>query len=177
MSLIINIDNFESWPEIFEEIQRQMNLKKFTAIEPGTATVHSDTRQTRSLSLTEIEQPGSYKQQRRVSEREEIRHVHKSPKIPPRARIISYPCPSTLSDESASKTIDKKRGKIQPLTRLVSTPCPSIDTRHILRQDSRLTAAALKLSKREMALLYEDILKPLDVYAILRERRKQQPFQ
>ena len=41
-----------------------------------------------------------------------------------------------------------------------------------LQRDPRFTDAAKKLSKKEMALLYEDIVKPLDVYSILIEKRK-----
>ena len=41
-----------------------------------------------------------------------------------------------------------------------------------LRRDPRFTDASKKLSKKEMALLYEDIVKPLDVYSILIEKRK-----
>ena len=43
----------------------------------------------------------------------------------------------------------------------------------ILRDDTRLTENAEKLSNEELALLYEDILKPLDFYLILHERRNQ----
>ena len=56
--------------------------------------------------------------------------------------------------------------KIKPRSRLISTPELKADT-YILEQDPRLTDAAKKLSKKELELLYEDILKPLDVYSIL----------
>ena len=36
-----------------------------------------------------------------------------------------------------------------------------------LENNSRLTEAAKQLSDEELALLYEDILKPLDFYAVL----------
>ena len=42
-----------------------------------------------------------------------------------------------------------------------------------LQRDPRFTDAAKKLSKKEMAFLYEDIVKPLDVYSILIEQRKE----
>ena len=42
-----------------------------------------------------------------------------------------------------------------------------------LQRDPRFTDAAKNLSKKEMALLYEDIVKPLDVYSILIEKRKE----
>lgn len=50
-------------------------------------------------------------------------------------------------------------------------PFPVID-RAKLQADSRLTEAANKLSDEELALLYEDVLKPLDFYGMLHERRK-----
>ena len=52
-----------------------------------------------------------------------------------------------------------------------SAPCPSIDPA-ILKDETRLTEAAKELSNEELALLYEDILKPLDFYAILFTRLK-----
>lgn len=42
-----------------------------------------------------------------------------------------------------------------------------------LEQDTRLTEAARKWSKEEMELLHKDILKRLDFYFILRERRRE----
>ena len=44
-------------------------------------------------------------------------------------------------------------------------------------QDSRLTDAAKNLTEEQMALLYEDILKPLDVYSILKQRQSQMKIQ
>ena len=61
-------------------------------------------------------------------------------------------------------------------SRQTSLPCFSgtFDVAKV-RADPRLTDAAAKLSQEELALLYEDILKPLDFYSILHERRKQSP--
>lgn len=42
-----------------------------------------------------------------------------------------------------------------------------------LQRDARFTDAAMKLSKEEMTLLYDDIVKPLDVYSILTEKRRE----
>jgi len=39
--------------------------------------------------------------------------------------------------------------------------------------DERLTDAAKQLSDDKLALVYQDILKPLDFHSILNERRKQ----
>ena len=59
----------------------------------------------------------------------------------------------------------------QPRLRVCSAPCTSID-RATVESDSRLTENAKKLSNEELALLYEDILKPLDFNSILFERMK-----
>ena len=60
----------------------------------------------------------------------------------------------------------------QPRERIRSAPpCPLFD-RVKIQNDGRLTEAAKQLSDEELALLYEDILKPLDFYAMLHEKRK-----
>ena len=60
----------------------------------------------------------------------------------------------------------------QPRERIRSAPpCPLFD-RVKIQNDSRLTEAAKQLSDEELMLLYEDILKPLDFYAMLHERQK-----
>ena len=59
----------------------------------------------------------------------------------------------------------------QPRLRVCSAPCTSID-RATVESDSRLTENAKKLSNEELALLYEDILKPLDFNSILFERMR-----
>ena len=55
--------------------------------------------------------------------------------------------------------------------RILSAPSPMVEAGK-MKVDNRLTAAAQKLSKEEMALLEEDILKPLDVYSIVRKIRE-----
>ena len=57
--------------------------------------------------------------------------------------------------------------------RTLSAPCQLTNTDKPKVRDSRLTAAAEKLSEEELALLEEDIFKPLDVYAIVRRIREQ----
>ena len=68
--------------------------------------------------------------------------------------------------------------KVYWRARLTSTPCATIseinsDIPDKLQRDSRFTEAAKKLSKEEMELLYEDIVKPLDVYSILTKKRRE----
>ena len=55
--------------------------------------------------------------------------------------------------------------------RISSAPSPTAN--NTLQFDRRLTPAAQKLSKEEMALLEKDILQPLDVFSILRQVRVQ----
>ena len=61
--------------------------------------------------------------------------------------------------------------EVQPGRRSISTPSTprndiNLDNPGSLLYNSRFTDAARKLSKKEMALLYLDIVKPVDVYSI-----------
>lgn len=51
----------------------------------------------------------------------------------------------------------------------------SLTDRSSIYDDDRLTPAAKNLNEEQLALLYEDILKPLDFGSILHERRKLAP--
>ena len=138
MSVTINLEDFQSWSEIFTEIKRQRNLKAFSAIQPGIANIQHQERKPRTFSAIEAR-----KVQDAASEKE---------------------------------AIGRRQGQIHSRLRprKNSTPCPGTDLNtDILQRDSRLTEAARKLSKEEMTLLYEDILKPLDIFSILREQRAQ----
>ena len=66
----------------------------------------------------------------------------------------------------------------QSRVRLTSSPCTTIsemntDNPENLQRDPRFTYAARMLSKEEIASLYEDIVKPIDDYSILMEKRKE----
>ena len=61
-------------------------------------------------------------------------------------------------EESASLTLKTER---------------ELNESFVLSQGIKLTAAAKDLSDEKWRLLYEDIFKPLDFYAILHERRKE----
>ena len=84
--------------------------------------------------------------------------------------------PRSLSHSKMDQERTSKKGSEReaiPRKRRNSAPCP-IDTGLLqLRRDPRLTAAARKMSDEELALLYEDIFKPLDVYSILLQRKAQ----
>ena len=144
MSVSIDIEYFKSWSEIFREIERQNNLKLFTAIEPGSTN----------------ERKPSLRQGRRRSSTPSVTGDNCSHAVEPRGLLARGP--------------GKEPMEIQSRSRSYSTPTPMIDIDpNDIHRDSRLTDAAQKLSGEEMALLYEDILKPLDVFSILCKKRKQ----
>ena len=139
MTVTIDIEKFRSnWTAIFMEIEKQINLKEFSFIEPATASIHNRIRPRKQRSFSEMEP----------------------------ASMIDY------KQGCKQEVIGHRRNVQKPRERNNSMSTPKIDTDKMLR-DPRLTDAARKLSKKEMKLLYEDILKPLDVYSILRERRAQ----
>ena len=176
MSLTINIENFQTWSEIFKEIDRQKNLQTFTVIERD---IHHQERKQRCSAAMEIEITKFCKQGRRVGIIQckidpTNRHRQQS------ARLASTPGPTECDKPGQNKEqvpiqCREVQTCYQPCPRIKSAPSLGIgiDPDELLGQDSRLTDAARKLSREEMALLYEDILKPLDVFSILRERRRQ----
>lgn len=77
------------------------------------------------------------------------------------------------------ETVNHEYSSVQRLLRLPSASdslANAVDAKKG-EPDSRLTDAARNLTKEEMALLYEDILKPLDIYSILRQRQNQMKIQ
>ena len=172
MSITINIENFHSWSEIFLEIERQTNLKTFAAIEPGITNDDRQELKPRSKSMNEP----ARKEVKEVNEKRSGRRKSIEPTRP----FTQIESQSTYKDDrrrSEPAAIRRKTplGEVQLRARLQSTPCPpcrTLDTDAWL-QDPRLTDAARKLSKEQLASLYEDIFKPLDIYSILRQRRAQ----
>ena len=83
---------------------------------------------------------------------------------------------STSRPEALNKHQNAKRQASDPSNsrrnRLSSTPCSIID-HWKPKFDGRLTAAAKKLSEEELRLLEEDILKPVDVFFVLRQIREE----
>ena len=155
--MTIDMEYFQSWSEIFMEIERQKNLKYFAAIEPGTTTAR---------------RPSSHPGSRRGSKQDDI-----CSEVILRARLASTPC--TSIDGSMVNTLQCQPSKhklreVKSRARINSTPSPAVDAEHDeLHHDSRLTDAARKLSREEMDLLYEDILKPLDMFSVLNEMKKE----
>ena len=157
MSVIIDMEYFQSWSEIFMEIERQKNLKFFTAIEPGTTSESSKQGRQQTSEPSEV--------------------GCNSSTVQLRARLSSSLCPKISNDMVHAihgELIKHKLREVQSRARTNSTPISVIEAAlDELHRDSRLTDAARKLSREEMALLYEDILKPLDMFSILRKMRKQ----
>ena len=137
MSITIQLEDFQSWSEVFQEIDRQSNMRLFEIIKPNPSAIRY--REKRGSIL------GVYEGRRRFSERENRGHIPREEQS--RVRLTSSPC-TTISE--------------------INTDNPEN-----LRQDPRFTDAARMLSKEEMALLYQDIVKPVDVYSILIEKRKE----
>lgn len=145
MSMVIDIDNFPNFSSILNEIERRNSENKENR--PRAST-------TMELSTAEI-----YTQERKprsctVVQRES---TERKPNL---ARRASDPTGTRLTVA------------VPPRIRIQSAPCPSIDRTMILKDEPRLTEAAKDLSNEELALLYEDILKPLDFYSILLIRLK-----
>ena len=130
MSLCIDIEKFPNMSAVLKEVERQRNLRIFSAIAPDQTNIHKPLTRTMSTS------------------RPEALNKHKNAK-------------RQASDPSNSRR-----------NRLSSTPCSTID-HWKPKFDGRLTAAAKKLSEEELRLLEEDILKPVDVFFVLRQIREE----
>ena len=138
MSVTIHLEDFQSWSEIFEEIEKQRKMKLFKFIQPNPSLIHDRGKKRESF----------------------LRRVQEG---------------SRISFGGANNNIYKSAG-IQPIARSASSPCCAVSDGIKpcnLHNDSRFTEAAKKLSKEKMALLFEDIVKPVDVYSILSGKRKE----
>ena len=152
------------------EIERQENLKTFTVIESDNKIMHRQERKPRSFTMDE-ETVKLLRGSRQDGTGQECSQIQQ------RQRLNSTPCRRTNSNNLPGKNLHQELipcSGVQTHARSNSSPNLAIDADRddLLRQDCRLTAAAQELSKEQMVLLYEDILKPLDVFSILRERRK-----
>ena len=137
MSITIQLEDYQSWSEVFAEIERQCNMRLFEIIRPNPSAIHD--REKKRKSLLEVPEGRRFNQS-------EMNHLHPS-EVQPRKRSRSTLC-TTISEINA-------------------------DSPDSLQHDSRFTDAARKLSKEEMELLYQDIIKPVDVYSILIGNRKE----
>ena len=117
-----------------------------------------------------------FKEIERIGERRRSREAVKSQKAERKSRSSTVLTPLPAKRHNLGRPKSDPTGhtlkEAQPRERIQSAPpCTVIDRNKILN-DSRLTEAAKQLTDGELALLYEDILRPLDFYAMLQERRK-----
>ena len=138
MSMVIDIDNLPNLSSIFEEIEKR----------------NRENRGNRPRAFTAME-----------PSRAEINNHERKPRS---CTVIQCEPTKCIPNHGrrASDPTGIRLSKAPSRVRIQSAPCPSID-RAILKDEPRLTEAAKKLSNEELALLYEDILKPLDFYSIL----------
>ena len=137
MSITIQLEDFQSWSEVFQEIEKQFNMRLFEIIQPNPSATHD--REKRKGSLSQVHNGRCF------SERE--KHHLPTSEVQPRNRSISTPC-AIISEIN-------------------------LNNPDILQGDSRFTDAARKLSKEEKILLYQDIVKPVDVYSVFIENQKE----
>ena len=181
MSLEINLENFPNWPSVFEKIEGNFKVGKlnrqermegkprtFTTADPEVPNIEQQERKPRSSIMIE----GETRSLTAVDP--EAGEMYKSKRKP--GTTVLKPGQSTCYKprRCSSDTTGSYMLKVtQPRFRIPSAPpCLPIDRVKLL-SDTRLTEAAKKLSDEELALLYHDILKPVDFYAMLHERRKQ----
>lgn len=79
---------------------------------------------------------------------------------------------SAMLEPQTPKRSNSARRRTSDLTSDTHRASDPVIDRAKVQGDSRLAEASKQLSDKELALLYADILKPLDFYAKLNERRK-----
>ena len=82
MSITIHLEEFQSWSEVFDEIEKQRKMRLFEIIRPNPSAIHDREKKRRSLLRVG--------EGRCFSEREK-NHLQPS-KVQPGRRSISTPC-------------------------------------------------------------------------------------
>ena len=82
MSITIQLEDFQSWSEVFDEIERQRKMRLFEIIQPDPSAIHDREKKRRSLLRVG--------EGRCFSEREK-NHLQPS-EVQPGRRSISTPC-------------------------------------------------------------------------------------
>ena len=106
MSATIDIENFQSWSDIFVEIKRQKTLKTFMFIEGGNNITQHQEWTTRSFSSMEVKRPSKfYEQEDRIDSQQD----QKSCQIQQlrRPRYNSAPSPSITDRDKLLQTEDQ----------------------------------------------------------------------
>lgn len=99
MSVTINIDNFQTWSEIFKEIERQKNLRTFTVIERD---IHHRERKPRCSAAMEVRRIKFCKRGRRVGITQ-CKIDQTSCHIQQSGRLVSTPGPSDRDKRGQNK--------------------------------------------------------------------------
>ena len=185
MSLEINLEDFPNLLSVFEEIERRELRRSFPSVDPELENLLNRERKPRAFTTLEGKPEGP-NTGRELSKQDGRQRTSSAKKIP-----------TALGGKAAEGKLHKSNrgtetsGKHKRLSRCASVPVRhTLDVsqsrfrihseplylpvdRDTLLTDRRFTNAARNLSDEELAELYEDILKPLDFYAMLHERRKQ----
>ena len=117
-----------------------------------------------------------FKEIERIGERRRSTEAVKSQNAErkPRSSTVMTPSPAKRHNlgRHASDPTGRTPKEAQPRARIQSAPSCTVIDRNKILNDNRLTEAAKQLTDGELALLYEDVLRPLDFYSMLQERRK-----
>ena len=183
MSLEINLEDFPNLLSVFEEIERRELRRSFPSVDPELENLLNRERKPRAFTTLEGK-PEERNTDPELSKQDGRQRTSSVKKIPTalagkagelhksnRATETSgkHKRLSRRASEPVRHTLDVSQSRF----RIHSAPPYLPVDRDTLLTDRRFTDAARNLSDEELAELYEDILKPLDFYAMLHERRKQ----
>jgi len=182
MSLEINLEDFPNLLSVFEEIEQRELRRSFPSVDPELGNLN---RERKPRAFTTLEgKPEGCNTDRELSKQDGRQRTSSVQKIPTalggkagklhksnRATETSgkHKRLSRRASEPVRHTLDVSQSRF----RIHSAPPYIPVDRDTLLTDRRFTDAARNLSDEELAELYEDIVKPLDFYAMLHERRKQ----
>ena len=98
-----------------------------------------------------------------------------SPDVPINPPVLLQDVPETREKVKARRYQSnplQRKGKEPLRPRFVSEPCGNKYTQLMEEQGAKLTNAAYELTEEQSRLLYEDIFKPLDVFALIQSAAK-----
>ena len=181
MSLEINLEDFPNLLSVFEEIERRELRRSFPSVDPELENLLNRERKPRAFTTLEGKpeerntDPELSKQdgRERTSSAKKIPIGGKAGKLHKSNRATETSGKHKRLSRHASEPVRHTLDVSQSRFRIHSEPSYLPVDRDTLLTDRRFTDAARNLSDEELAELYEDILKPLDFYAMLHERRKQ----
>lgn len=163
MCLKIDLGNYPNLWSVLQMLEEE--TEPFSAIEPGTSKEES------KPSLPTFDQGRSsfaFIADPMAAESHKYgRELRSSTMVEPG----STKC-CNLGRRASDPSVHSRKVSLPRVRNRSAPSCPAIDRAKILG-DHRLTEAAKKLNDEELALLYVDILKPLDFNEMLHERRKE----